>query len=142
MLQKLLNAVTPDNYKGPGRKHEGGTYPNLFDAHPPFQIDGNFGGTAGITEMLLQSSADMNGKEPVYTIELLPALPEAWEKGEVSGLCARGGFEVSMRWNKGKIVDALITSRKGGKATVCYNGNHKLSLVLKSGEHRKLIIRE
>ncbi len=142
MLQKLLNAVVPDNYKSPGRKHEGGTYPNLFDAHPPFQIDGNFGGTAGIAEMLLQSSVDMSGKRPVYVIELLPALPESWQTGEVSGLCARGGFEVSMRWKKGKIVDALITSRKGGKATVCYNGNHKLSFVLKSGEHRKLIIRE
>ena len=133
IYRKLLTAVAPEGDKSPNYSHGGGTYPNLFDAHPPFQIDGNFGGTAGVCEMLMQSQLlTANGKSTTV-IELLPALPAAWSEGKVSGLCARGGYEVSFEWKGGYVRSATIKAKKKGTVTLLYNKQQK-TLHLKAGE--------
>ncbi len=103
------------------------TQSNLFDTHPPFQIDGNFGGTAGIAEMLIQSHTGV--------IHLLPALPKAWSTGEVKGLCARGGFVFNLKWVDGKLVNASVSSKTGGTAKVFYAGKEQ-EIKMKSGENK------
>ncbi|MFC2125666.1 glycoside hydrolase N-terminal domain-containing protein [Bacteroidota bacterium] len=97
----------------PERDVRGGSYPNLFDAHPPFQIDGNFGGGAGIVELLVQSHLDY--------IDILPALPDALPEGFIQGVCTRGGFELSLDWENGKLNSIEVLSKAGKKCKLRYN---------------------
>ena len=113
MYRELLRLVPPDEINENNPK-TGGTYPNLLDAHPPFQIDGNFGGAAAVAEMLVQSNGEY--------IELLPALPKAWPNGEVKGLKARGNFEIDMVWAEGKVKTVKIKSATQSNAKVWLNG--------------------
>ena len=129
IYRKLLTAVAPEKSNMPNYSKGGGTYPNLFDAHPPFQIDGNFGGTAGVCEMLMQSGDNK--------IELLPALPEQWKDGSVSGLCARGGFEVNFKWKDGKVRDCSIKAKTNSSVTLLYNGQQK-TVKLKAGKTQNI----
>ncbi|MFD2941123.1 glycoside hydrolase family 95 protein [Flavobacterium notoginsengisoli] len=125
MFRELLRYVDPDGKKTEKPRRGGGTYPNLFDAHPPFQIDGNFGGAAAVAEMLVQSDEN--------EIRLLPALPDAWSEGSVKGICARGGFEIEMTWSNKKPENVIISSKNGGKTTLIF-GDQKQEIVLKKGE--------
>ena len=113
LLQSAMHLTTPSSGVG-------GVYPNLFDAHPPFQIDGNFGVTSGVAEMLLQSQGGY--------IELLPALPFSWMSGSFSGLKARGNFEVSASWSDGKLMTASIKSRAGETCVIKYPGAKDFSV--------------
>ena len=129
MFRELLRYVDPDGKKTATPRRGGGTYPNLFDAHPPFQIDGNFGGAAAVAEMLVQSDEN--------EIRLLPALPDAWEHGYVKGICARGGFELEIIWNNKKPEKVIVSSKKGGKTTLIF-GDKKQDVILKKGEETEV----
>ena len=125
VLSNMLNLV--DDHDVGFRR--GGVYANLFDAHPPFQIDGNLGVTAGIAEMLLQSHTG--------EIELLPALPSAWARGNVRGLCARGGFTVEIAWDEGRLVSATILSGHGSPCRIRY-GERTASISTSPGQSYRL----
>ena len=129
MFRELLQYVDPDGKKTEKPRRGGGTYPNLFDAHPPFQIDGNFGGAAAVAEMLVQSDEN--------EIRLLPALPDAWESGSIKGICARGGFEIAMEWNNKTLNKVVVSSKKGGKTILVY-GDTKREIILKKGEKKEI----
>lgn len=127
---RLLDVLfKPASRDAPREDEWAGTYPNLFNAGPPFQIDGNFGAASGIVEMLMQSTAD--------DIDLLPALPDAWPQGEVSGLHARGDVIVDLRWRAGRLVGASLRSVRGGACVVRY-GKHKVTLSMRAGQVLRL----
>lgn len=119
--RKLLKYISPNKYTGKDAIRGGGTYPNRLDAHSPFQIDGNFGGSAGVAEMLIQSDDN--------SITLLPALPTQWNTGTVKGLKARGGFTVDFQWDRCKATRAVIYSATGGSTNLIANGKiYKIKL--------------
>lgn len=122
LFKRLLKPVAT---QGTEMVSGGGTYPNLLCAHPPFQLDGNMGGSAGMVELLIQSHTEV--------IELLPALPSAWKNGIVTGLMARGGFEVDLEWKDRKLIEAHIKSLSGGNCTIKYQGKVK-SFSMSEGE--------
>ena len=127
LYRELLSFVPP--VADPRYDGGGGTYPNLMDAHPPFQIDGNFGGTAGVAEMLLQSHAG--------EIRILPALPVAWATGSVRGLKARGGVEVDIEWRQGLLQSVILRASVDGVYEVSW-GTAWRTVELEAGEVARL----
>ena len=146
IYRKLLSYVSPDGYRGADARRGGGTYPNLLDAHSPFQIDGNFGGCAGVIEMLMQSEyslmptkAAKYGWQPYVLLELLPALPSNWKDGAVSGIRARGGITVDMKWQDSRVTSLTLTAQHSCKVIVMMNG-HQQKVKLKKGSNKVLLI--
>ncbi|MBP5376132.1 MAG: glycoside hydrolase family 95 protein [Bacteroidaceae bacterium] len=134
IYRKLLSYVSPDGYRGPDARRGGGTYPNLLDAHSPFQIDGNFGGCAGVVEMLLQSDFQLVEVSPSLAIELLPALPDNWKDGAVSGIRARGGITVDMAWQDCRVTSLMLTAQRACKVRLTMNGQERV-VKLKKGRN-------
>ena len=120
MYRELLTFVTP---AGKQKSQKGGTFPNLLDAHPPFQIDGNFGGTAAVIEMLMQSTEN--------TLYLLPALPKNWEQGKITGICARGGLVVDIYWKNHSLQKAIINAKTDSHLQIVYKGTTKKCFIKK-----------
>ena len=142
MLRVLLNYVSPDGYHGPNSRRGGGTYPNLFDAHSPFQIDGNFGGCAGVMEMLAQSTLIGGGKSQAL---LLPAMPEAWKAGgEVCGLRLRGGYEADFSWKNGEITHLAVrdcrpvSDTSASQLLICH-GKKRWQIKTRSGQQKVVV---
>jgi len=125
LAEKLLSPAEDIN----GISEKGGVYKNMFDAHPPFQIDGNFGGAAGITEMLVQSHMGY--------IDLLPALPNLLPDGLVKGLCARGGFELELEWKNHQLVQVKILSTASNHCYLKY-GNKQIDFNTQKGKTYQL----
>lgn len=126
IIKNMLTIANNDN-------KDGRTYPNMFTAHPPFQIDGNFGLTAGIAEMLIQSHDG--------AVQLLPALPDVWKNGEVSGIVARGGFVIDMKWKNGEISDVKVLSKIGGNLRLrSYNQLKGKSMKEAKGENPNVLL--
>ena len=130
----LGNWLKPVGFPNQEQRRGGGVYPNLFDAHPPFQIDGNFGVCAGIGEMLVQSHRRTSDGD--YIIDVLPALPTAWSKGSVAGLRARGGFEVDIDWTEGILQQVTLTSKGGARCMLAYGGKTK-AITVQPGENKR-----
>lgn len=140
LMTYQLRFVDPNGNKtayGPG----GGTYPNLFDAHPPFQIDGNFGFLSGLNEMLLQSHRTYTDPslpgEIFFIADLLPALPSLWKSGTVHGLRSRGGFEFDLEWSDGKLVRTEVKNISGSRLKVVYQ-DKEIELTMQKGEKKEL----
>jgi alpha-L-fucosidase 2 len=132
IVKRLLAPAKPE----PNSRDRAGVYNNLFDAHPPFQIDGNFGGTAGIAELLMQSTA-ARGDQPAV-VEVLPALPSQWPTGKVTGLLARGGYEVNLQWLDGKLLTLDVRNTGPRSSVNIVYGDATARLTLEPGAMQSL----